>query len=223
MLKMCSSLLVATVRSPSTPTTCNKVLRTVSSSSSASSSFKSDIHTDRLYPGTTSDDRFKAVSHSEPADSDSLRFSGHIPVSELEIRATSGASGPGGQNVNKSPTKVEIRFNLQKASWLTDSMKKVLTDKWSRSQLTKEGDFVVKSDRTRSMQLNQADAMAKLRHAIRSELEGALTRLREQQVTQEEAELERKRAQRAAALRLKQKRDKSIKTQIRKDRNPMGL
>ena len=64
---------------------------------------------------------------------------------------------------------------------------------------------------------------AKLRHAIRSELEGALTRLREQQVTQEEAELERKRAQRAAALRLKQKRDKSIKTQIRKDRNPMGL
>ena len=62
---------------------------------------------------------------AEPADSDSLRFSGHIPVSELEIRATSGASGPGGQNVNKSPTKVEIRFNLQKASWLTDSMKEV--------------------------------------------------------------------------------------------------
>ena len=91
--------------------------------------------------------------------------------------------------------------------------------------LTKNSLFTLNTSAidTKSFVLFPHFVRAKLRHAIRSELEGALTRLREQQVTQEEAELERKRAQRAAALRLKQKRDKSIKTQIRKDRNPMGL
>ena len=88
------------------------------------STSQSDIHTDRLYPGTSSNDRFKPVSPPEQ-DPQSLHFNGYIPVNEVQIRSMPGSSGPGGQNVNKSATKVEIRFNVEKANWLSDPIKQV--------------------------------------------------------------------------------------------------
>ena len=80
-------------------------------------------------------------------------FSGVIPVKEIDL-TYSGSSSPGGQNVNKSATKVEARFKLDSASWLNAETKDILKEKW-KGQLTKEGYFVVKSERTRSQQLNQ--------------------------------------------------------------------
>ena len=49
---------------------------------------------------------------------------------------------------------LEARFKLDSASWLNTETKDILKDKW-KGQLTKEGYFVVKSERTRSQQLNQ--------------------------------------------------------------------
>ena len=40
-----------------------------------------------------------------------------IPEAYLEVNH-SRSSGPGGQNVNKVNTKVELRFNIEEASWL---------------------------------------------------------------------------------------------------------
>ena len=60
----------------------------------------------------------------------------------------------GGQNVNKSSTKVEAKFNLDNATWLNKDTKAILREKW-KGQLTKDGFFVVKSERTRSQLLNQ--------------------------------------------------------------------
>ncbi len=59
-----------------------------------------------------------------------------IPVSELKFSA-SRAGGPGGQNINKVNTKVELRFNVIKSPSLSDTekdqiMKKLVTriNKW---------------------------------------------------------------------------------------------
>ncbi|UKK01043.2 peptide chain release factor 2 [Theileria orientalis] len=49
-------------------------------------------------------------------------FSLNIPIKKLQI-STSRSSGPGGQSVNKSETKVQIRFNVQSADWLSDELK----------------------------------------------------------------------------------------------------
>ena len=90
-------------------------------------------------------------------------------LQELSI-TYSGSSGPGGQNVNKTSTKVDIRFHMESASWLTSEVKAVLSEKMA-SDLTKDGWIVVKSDRTRSQSLNQADALEKLRGSIREALQ----------------------------------------------------
>ena len=90
-------------------------------------------------------------------------------LQELSI-TYSGSSGPGGQNVNKTSTKVDIRFHMESATWLTSEVKAVLSEKMA-SDLTKDGWIVVKSDRTRSQSLNQADALEKLRGSIREALQ----------------------------------------------------
>jgi len=118
---------------------------------------------DALYPGSSG---YKA---GPPPQIKPLYFSGYIPIKELSI-TYSGSSGPGGQNVNKTSTKVDIRFHMESASWLTPEVKAVLVEKMG-SDLTKDGWIVVKSDRTRSQSLNQADALEKLRGSIREALQ----------------------------------------------------
>ena len=56
------------------------------------------------------------------------------------------SSGPGGQNVNKNETKVDIRFHLDSANWLSDEVKAKVREKIPH-ELTKNGLIVVKSDR----------------------------------------------------------------------------
>jgi len=174
--------------------------------------FKSEIHTDNLYPGSTIEDRFASVDLQKLSNKSSL-FSGVIPVKEIDL-TYSGSSSPGGQNINKSATKVEARFKLDSASWLNTETKDILKEKW-KGQLTKEGYFVVKSERTRSQQLNQADVFAKLRHAIWQALEEHKTRVEMQQVDAVEAERQRQAQMRAARERVKQKR---IRSQYIKER-----
>ncbi|UVC54238.1 peptide chain release factor 2 [Theileria orientalis] len=56
-------------------------------------------------------------------------FSVNIPFKKLQV-STSRSSGPGGQSVNKSETKVQIRFNVQSADWLSDELKEKFLYVW---------------------------------------------------------------------------------------------
>lgn len=49
-------------------------------------------------------------------------------MEELDI-TYSRSSGPGGQNVNKVNTKVDVRFKIETAKWLNDDIKKKLIEK----------------------------------------------------------------------------------------------
>lgn len=66
-----------------------------------------------------------------------------IPESYLEVNH-SRSSGPGGQNVNKVNTKVELRFNIEEADWLPEDLKERLKIQRS-TNMNKNGDFIVTS------------------------------------------------------------------------------
>ncbi|KAJ8678536.1 hypothetical protein QAD02_014323 [Eretmocerus hayati] len=124
-------------------------------------SFKSKFSLDKLYP------RNNVKLHTpkfEPWD-ESCKFSGYIPMKEIDI-TYSCSGGPGGQNVNRVNTKVDLRFKVKDAKWLQDEVQDLLIEKYP-NKINKEGYLVIKSDLTRSQQLNLADALLKLRKMIR--------------------------------------------------------
>ncbi|KAI8056935.1 hypothetical protein BDF22DRAFT_616851 [Syncephalis plumigaleata] len=75
------------------------------------------------------------------------------------------SSGPGGQNVNKLSTKVDMRFELQYASWLPEAVREKLGQQ-EATRLNKHGELVFTSDRTRSQKMNLEDCIDKLYDAI---------------------------------------------------------
>ncbi|KFK40557.1 hypothetical protein AALP_AA2G011500 [Arabis alpina] len=75
------------------------------------------------------------------------------------------SGGPGGQNVNKVNTKVDMRFNVKNADWLSDRIREkiILTEK---NRINKDGELVISSTKTRTQKGNIDDALSKLQEII---------------------------------------------------------
>ncbi len=82
---------------------------------------------------------------------------------ELEFSAIR-SQGPGGQNVNKVSTAVQLRFKAA-ASALPASVKARLLA-LPDSRITKNGDVVIKAQGARSQEMNKAEALARLAELI---------------------------------------------------------
>lgn len=91
-----------------------------------------------------------------------------IPAADLDWSAVR-ASGPGGQNVNKVASKVELRFDLA-ASRALDETTKARLRHLAGAQVDAAGVLLVKSQRTRNQLDNLEDARDKLRDLIRRAL-----------------------------------------------------
>ncbi len=87
-----------------------------------------------------------------------------VPASALTFRATRSA-GPGGQNVNKVASKVELRVELDRISGLTPEARARLLVLCS-GRRDREGRLVVTSQRTRDQRLNLEDAREKIRDLV---------------------------------------------------------
>ena len=97
-----------------------------------------------------------------------------IPAGELAV-AFARSGGPGGQNVNKVASKVELRWNPVTSLALGDGDRAWLIDRL-RSRLTGDGTLIVTSTLTRDQLQNRDDAESKLVLNVRTALERPKTR-----------------------------------------------
>ena len=71
------------------------------------------------------------------------------------------ASGPGGQNVNKVSSAVQLRFNVAETTALNDALRQRLK-KIAGKRLTADGVLIIKAQRYRSQEQNRQDAIDRL-------------------------------------------------------------
>ena len=86
-----------------------------------------------------------------------------IPDGEIE-ESFIRSSGPGGQNVNKVSSAVQLRFDVRASPSLTETAREALL---RGGRLTREGVLIITAQRFREQDRNRADARARLAEILR--------------------------------------------------------
>ena len=89
-----------------------------------------------------------------------MTLSVKIPENELQFDFIR-SSGPGGQNVNKVATAVQLRFNVLKSDSLPGEIKRRLV-RLAGNRMTRSGELVIDSRRYRSQEKNRKEAKLRL-------------------------------------------------------------
>src|SRR5580704_17945094 len=96
-----------------------------------------------------------------------IRITDRIAIEESELdESFIRSSGPGGQNVNKLSTAVQLRFDVRHSPSLTDEVRARL-ERLAGRRLTRDGVIVITAQSHRTQERNRADALDRLIELIR--------------------------------------------------------
>ena len=110
----------------------------------------------------------RPLAHETPGKLPLIQVTDRISLSDTELRwYFVRASGPGGQNVNKVSSAVELRFDVAHTSRLTGEMKTRLR-RLAGSRMTTSGVLVIQAQRFRSQARNREDALQRLVEMVRA-------------------------------------------------------
>jgi len=124
-----------------------------------------------------------------------------IPENEIEIKFIR-SSGPGGQNVNRRATKVQLRWNLNQSQVLNEEEKENIRKQLS---ITKEEDLILESEETRYQARNKEIVIQRLNKLINQALKKRKKRIptKPSRAARERRLKEKKRASEKKKLRQK--------------------
>ncbi len=91
-----------------------------------------------------------------------------IPTSELEI-TSSRSGGAGGQHVNKTDTRITVRWNVKNSTVLNEQEKVRVVEKL-HNQITQDGDLIIHNSVSRSQEHNRKMALKTLAEKVRKAL-----------------------------------------------------
>jgi ribosome-associated protein len=99
-----------------------------------------------------------------------IQINDDLFISENEISfVASRSGGPGGQNVNKVSSRVTLSFDVEQSAALSEEQKRIVLKALS-TRINKKGILQVVSQRTRSQEMNRADALERFAQLLRRAL-----------------------------------------------------
>lgn len=132
----------------------------------------------------------------------SNRFS--IPAAELDFQA-SRSGGPGGQHVNTTASRIQLRWNIRTSPSLSEGRREILLDRLS-GRIDQEGVLQVTADTHRSQHRNREEAAERLASLVRDALR---------------PRKKRKKTRRTRSSNEKRLRKKKERGQVKKLRGPV--
>ncbi|XP_074603325.1 large ribosomal subunit protein mL62 isoform X2 [Brevipalpus obovatus] len=163
--------------------------------------FKSKYSLEKVYPQSS-------LNMCKPTPKTIDKFSGFIPMNKLHVNYVRSGK-PGGQNVNKIDSQAIVKFKLSEADWIPTHIRSQL-QKLHHNSINKEGEWIIRSQKTRQATLNLADCIDKIRSYI-AEVEAKI-KPPPDPIT---LELRRDQYERAAQARLREKRHRSTVNKMR--------